>query len=486
MKKKPLLYAGSISALLVLTGSYFVNQKDITLQLDKANNKYTPASEHTPPAFITPSQVSRKKTFNDIHDQNLTCTQLTHISLSNWQNSTYQHLSSDLLEKCLSQLIADEPANVAAITQLILVWSEIDLLQALNFASHLPSPMTNYIMPSLIEHAMATNPSAMHDWLSGSDNFDSFEIREAYYRGLTKIDPEGALYDIITNGFGNEDNMEMKKRLLSAVLEEWSKIDAKKAFNWLVQQKNENNHLFDVTEDLEISLLFNLIEQNDQLAETTILTLPPSPKKTRLLQYFVKFMSELDPHMAMQWAQSISESNSRHIVMNSAIQYWAQGDTSSQEIIEFIQAEQDKALRNELMEEAAISLGDRNSAELASIFHRFSEEHKPIVVDKLTRTWINKDYTAASEWISTLSSGLARDIAVKNMVSLGLRNFNDAANAVVVAQTIEDSSLRYEASKDILLTVAHDNPQQAHILIGEMSKLSKEELDYLATLIPNH
>lgn len=367
-------------------------------------------------------------------------------------------------------------AQVNMFLELLLArWVGKDLAAALNFADNLgDKAMREALLRYVLIKGGQTDFPATLDWLTVhiADDEEMHGLITALFEGVAKESPERALKFAELLGDGN-----FKDYIVRVLLEQWAQQDMVAAFAWANEQGSSP-----MLENAKASFLFRLMEQNPQEAGALIRNMPPGEQKETLARRYAGELAKQDVQAAANWARTLDDSNSYGIALSAAYEAWFLKEPDKKIIMEQVLVESDSDLRDRLINEIALDMANNNPAELAGMIDRLPESAQLDVAEKAVRFWKERNPTAALEWINGLNPGPVKDrtsaVMAEDLVIKGNRD-----QALMLAGTIGDDSLRYDAARKVLQYWYQANPDEARRVVQGVPYLTETEKDSISSVM---
>jgi hypothetical protein len=385
---------------------------------------------------------------------------------SSWHKKIDEAGTSAQFEALAHALINEAPAEgINKLMELLLDrWIEKDLAAALDFVSGIEArPMRETLLRyTLVEGGYLDFASVMN-WISRQPESKSADLASLLYTEVGKDNPEHALrfIDLLTE--------EVKDNVFRTLLEQWAQQDITAAFAWMNTQT-----LPAALENMRMSLLIRMTEQNPQMAGALIRNMQAGYEKNTAARKYAEMLAVTDIQETVRWAGSLNDADAYGIAMTALYETWFRTEPDKKLIMEQVLAESDSALRDRLINEIALDMANANPAELAAILHRLPTTSQPDVAEKTVRFWKDRNAEQAMNWVSSLAPGPVRDRASKVMIESFLFK-GDRQGALSLAATIGDNRLRYDSIRNVVEYWYQANPAEARQAIEGISTLSAAE-----------
>lgn len=352
-------------------------------------------------------------------------------------------------------------------------WAVKDLTAALNFADNLGDKTLRaaLLRYTLIKGGQADFPATL-DWLNGHivDEEEKHDLIAALFEGVAKASPEYALRFVELLPDEN-----FKDYIMRVVLEQWARQDMVAAFAWANEQGSSP-----ILDNAKASFLFRLMKTNPQEAGDLIRNMPAGEQKQTLARRYADALAKEDVQAAANWARSLDDPDSYGIALSAAYEAWFLKEPDKKVIMEQVLAESDSDLRDRLINEIALDMANNNPVELAGMIDRLPESAQLDVAEKAVRFWKERNPTATLEWVNGLNAGPVKDrtsaIMAEDLVIKGNRD-----QALMLAGTIGDDSLRYDAARKVLQYWYQTNPDEARRVAQGVPFLTETEKESISS-----
>lgn len=354
-------------------------------------------------------------------------------------------------------------------------WAAKDLTAALNFADYLGD---NAMRAALLRYTLIkggqTDFPATLDWLIGHivDEEEKHDLITALFEGVAKESPEYALQFV---ELLRDENF--KDHIMRVLLEQWGQRDMVAAFAWANEQGYSP-----VLDNAKASFLFRLMEMNPQEAGALIRNMPAGEQKQTLARKYAGELAKEDVQAAANWARGLDDPDSYGIALSAAYEAWFLKEPDKKVIMEQVLVESDGDLRDRLINEIALDMANNNPADLAGMIDRLPESAQLDAAEKAVRFWKERNPAEALEWVNGLNTGPVKDrtsaVMAEDLVIKGNRD-----QALMLAGTIGDDSLRYDAARKVLQYWYQANPDEARRVVQGVPYLTETEKDSISSVM---
>ncbi|WOO41989.1 hypothetical protein [Rubellicoccus peritrichatus] len=306
-------------------------------------------------------------------------------------------------------------------------------------------------------------------YLSSMSLKDRNEImnRISYSLGDSDADPQVALAWIIENTGGNartnamrnivdrvsQEDPGMALELLDSLpygrsytdavrnlARNWSGQDPESAYAWLntlplgPERENAFRSFSREAAQLDADRAYVIASQ-----------MPEGRERREMLNQVAKAKAESDPRATASWVMSFPDEELRNSAMREVVSAWAESDP--QAAVHFLQSSNDDNLQDNAYRQLAARWGRNDPESAANWVLTLPEDKIEKAVGGVTSSWLDHDMFAASEWVSNLPKGNARQKAVESLVDKVYRIEPDAA--FDWALEIEDENRRKNMTRRI-------------------------------------
>ncbi len=184
----------------------------------------------------------------------------------------------------------------------------------------------------------------------------------------------------------------------------------------------------------------------------------------RLVGQLAREWAFYDRESALEWTEQLEHISAKQKALRSVISQWMQEDPRSTfSYIESLPVGIDRSP----MYENGFGKWARQDPELAAKWLEYLPEDSSVEINRLygsvAQNFIQHDPLAASEWISTLELGTARDQSIKVLVSKIVKS--DPEAAFLWSETVEDVNMRTRSITKSAREWAKVNPEEAALAV---------------------
>ncbi|MGB0413291.1 MAG: hypothetical protein ACPGJU_02490 [Coraliomargarita sp.] len=317
----------------------------------------------------------------------------------------------------------------------------------------------------------------IYNWLGTVATGQMYDRKVSeYVRSLASVDPEGTREFVLELPAGNA-----RLNALGAIAGELARIDPEGAIAFA-----QNLEYSDERQRVMSSMGWQLT-QAGVVDAGRIVAASDDPEVQQQLAYRIAGdWSEFDTASSLEWARSLSDENARLTATQVVLKNWVQSDPDAA-----------FAYVGQVTEDPS-----RQAGIYQSIFNDWAREDPKAAVAELDRlpeeenfeksnqniyrnvanAYVQHDPMAASEWISSLDSGPARDESVQALVKSISRS--DPEAGFIWAATVDDAKVRKNSLHQSLREWAKSAPDAANRAISD-ADLPAAEKEGLFKVVEN-
>ncbi|MEO0508703.1 MAG: hypothetical protein AAF065_02445 [Verrucomicrobiota bacterium] len=231
-----------------------------------------------------------------------------------------------------------------------------------------------------------------------------------------------------------------------------------------------------------LSLMTNSIQKNGPEKAIELLDLLDNAYLENSLAGWVSgALAEYDYDRALAWVDSIEDEKAFNDAQTSLVQTLAVQDM--QQAVNYVLSDVAPKERDKFLSMSVLSISRKDPEEAIDWLNKNIIED-PGQLDRLyqdvTKSFMNADSMAASEWVASLETGPQRDSAVQGLVNNIVRY--DPDSALIWSSTIENEKSRMNMMQSSVQQLLKKNPKVAEEAILDAG-ISDEERDELLKLV---
>jgi hypothetical protein len=229
------------------------------------------------------------------------------------------------------------------------------------------------------------------------------------------------------------------------------------------------------------SMGWQLSRNGGEAARALILNSEDPMLQRKVASQMVGEWTKYDRQGALAWVESLSDEQARNSSVGQVLNHWIQSEPS--EAISY--------MVNDLPE-------NRLSSNLSSAYSQWARQDPEAAVaglaqlpdsekvkeadiyNRVAQAYVQHDPMAASEWISTLDDGPARDASVKTLV--GNISKTDPEAGFIWSETIADADARKNSLRQTVQKWVKDDPDAAYDAVSD-SKMAAADKEPLLKII---
>ncbi|MEO0793748.1 MAG: hypothetical protein AAFX93_01220 [Verrucomicrobiota bacterium] len=316
----------------------------------------------------------------------------------------------------------------ALLRVLISEWSKTDPLAALQFSMGLGR---NDLMQVALKEMGAERSSEAFDWLENNIVDPSLKgyLIMSVYQGMAQSSPIAAmeLAETLPPGIDRDSVMHV-------VIDEWAKQDVAQVFDWL-----ESADLGSGLQEFYRGAMNRYIQETPQLASDLIADMTACPMKTEFASLAARALANTSPDKALEWASSLDHEAGQG-ALASILVAWSDG-SSPQRTLDFLATrEESDRVGRDTASAVFTSLANNHPDLLMGQVNDLSYNEQLLATEKLAVVIGVTDPGKLDVWMSTLSAGEMRDVAIQ----YSLPNYigRDAKQAFELSESIQNLDLR--------------------------------------------
>jgi len=213
----------------------------------------------------------------------------------------------------------------------------------------------------------------------------------AAFTGLAETDPLRAMLRSEELVEGSDQNWVKR-----SIVEVWAKKDISEVFDWISTQP-ANMQL----KELHEMVIGEYIRQAPHEAGPLIKEMYSGSSKNHLAgQYAHKLVQEGNIRKALDWANTLGDSEAKERVIEVAVEAWAKEDWRS--ALRYASNYQGAA-RVGMLEQIAVKIARQDPAQAAKNLANFPEDAQETAAHQIAYIWAEKNPSAVVDWVGQLS-----------------------------------------------------------------------------------
>jgi len=371
-------------------------------------------------------------------------------------------------------------AQTMAMSQIVNNVASTDPVGALGIVQQMgDTPNHNSLVFQTINSWAQSDPSAALQWannnLSGTEQTTATNLA---VRQLITADPTAGANYVASLPDGQNRNT-----LVGQVVNSMARTDVDGALAWISGTQNINEQ----TRDSAIQNVMSTLEQTDPSAAATKLsslsidssTPTGQSTLTGIASQIAAGWAQSDPTAALDWASSLT-GPARQSALGSALNNIASSDPAAAWNTVMSMSPNDPA-QTALIGSVANAWARTDPASATSLLGDLNPAQLVNTVNALSNTWLRDDPQAASQWINTLPTSPARDVAVQNLIST--QGQYDLSSGMAWAGTISNDTGQTRAYTTLIAQAARRDPAAAQTAVDGATNLSDAQRQTLTKLI---
>jgi len=384
----------------------------------------------------------------------------------------------------------NQPYSFALNTAIYQRWAEIDIDEALSYASdqfNNRNGRYNHDPQQAISILAALKPEYVQEWINNNASKNS-SLLHAAYSGIASSDPESFLRNLLAtsdlnNSLHNADHGELTGAIHTAIMK-WADKDPQAAMAFLEtegEQLDSSGRLH-LAEGMKQSLLYTWFDKDPDAAIVEIEALMNDPtasveSQMMFTDLYSRHLATDDPDTALQWALAQESPMLRDNALMNIIHSWDSYDsTGLVSFIDQLPGDQKNSILPMAGPQIAMNMARNDPASAIAWAEQLPAGSREQALSGAVHQWIESDPTSAMSWIQNLPDTPENQLLLMEAASSLVYRNPDLSTEVFsrLPETMQASLVN-----QMVYMQAERSPESAREWISQQNNPTVRELGFI-------